>query len=492
MESRRDFLRGSAWMAVAASAAGCLAKDIKMTDGGAGAPMQGYSAPPLKKVRVGLVGLGSRGMGAAQRLPMVPGNEVTALCELRQERMDLALEWYRKKGKPIPKAFVGPDAYRRMCAWEGIDVVYSVTPWDLHAPIAVCAMENGKHVFTEVPGALTVDECWRLVETSERTHRHCMMLENCCYGEYETLCLNLVKKGILGEIVHGEAGYLHDQRALHYGTDCMWRPGEKPGAKPPTMPTWCLDKFYAEHHGNYYPTHGLGPVAKYMDINRGDRFDHLVSMESRQANWELYGRSNFPADSWQAKRKILKGDMSMTMIRTALGKTIMLQHDVMSPHPYDRLNLVSGTKGVFRGYPDLYMAWEEKNGDNGAHAYFDREKTEAMRVKYRHPLWAAAGELAKKVGGHGGMDFLMDLRWSYCLQNGLPTDTDVYDLAAWSCLVELTERSVDGGSVRVDVPDFTRGAWRTAKPFGLMETDLARLPGLGGVESVKTFDPQTT
>ncbi len=474
MQNRRDFLKGTAWMGAAAMAAGCMGSGAKLT-GGIGAPMQGFAAKPLKQVRVGLIGLGSRGIGASHRLPMIPGTVVTAFCEVRQERVDMALKWYAKEGLPKPKVFLGPEAYKAMCDWDGIDVIYSVTPWDLHAPIAAYAMEHGKHVFNEVPGAETIDECWWLVETSEKTKCHCMMLENCCYGEYEMLALNLVRQGFLGELVHGEAGYIHDQRSLHYNTRTMWAPGVVSGKGAPNRPTWCIDKYYAEHHGNYYPTHGLGPVAKYMNINRGDRFEHLVSLESRQASMEHYGKTCFPAGSWQATRKIKKGDMNLSLIRTALGRSILLEHDVMSPRPYDRLNLVTGTKGMFRSYPDLYMAWEEKCGDNRSHDYLKPEMREEIRQKYKHPLWKAAGEIAKKVGGHGGMDFLMDLRWSYCLQNGLPLDTDVYDLAAWSSLVEVTERSVEGGSSRQEIPDFTRGGWKTGKPFGIESVDISKL-----------------
>ena len=474
-QNRREFLKTTAWMGATAMAAGCLGSGAKLT-GGCGAPMQGFAAEPLKKVRVGLIGLGSRGLGASHRLPMIPGTVVTAFCEVRPERVEMAQKWYQQQGLAQPKVFLGPEAYKAMCDWDGIDVVYSVTPWDLHAPIAAYAMEHGKHVFNEVPGAETIEECWWLVETSEKTKRHCMMLENCCYGEYEMLALNLIRQGYLGELVHGEAGYIHDQRKLHYGTYVMWAPEAKDHSlKNPSAPTWCIDKFYAEHHGNYYPTHGLGPVAKYMNINRGDRFEYLVSLESRQASMEHYGRTCFPAGSWQATRKIKKGDMNLSLIKTALGKSILLEHDIMSPRPYDRLNLVTGTRGVFRGYPELYMTWEGKTGDQRSHDWFKPEMREEIREKYKHPLWKAVGEIAKKVGVHGGMDFIMDLRWAYCLQNGLPLDTDVYDLASWSSLVEVTERSVEGGSSRQEVPDFTRGGWKTGKPFGIVEIDTKKL-----------------
>ena len=247
-----------------------------------------------------------------------------------------------------------------------------------------------------------------------------------------------------------------------------------PDASVVGRPGWALD-FYSKHAGNWYPTHGLGPVAKYMDINRGDNFDFLVSMDSKQANYHHYGRELF--NDWRKDLKVKMGDMNLSLIRTKLGRTILLEHDVASPRPYSRLNLISGTKGMAMSYPEFKVALEKKTGDGGSHKYMSQEEAEAIRQKYRHPFWKVVGDIAKKVGGHGGMDFIMDLRWSYCLQNGLPLDTDVYDLAAWSSMVELTENSVDCGSRPVDCVDFTRGAWRTAKPFTVDEIDLAKLPG---------------
>ena len=471
---RRDFLKGSAWMGAAAMAAGCMSDPLKFCDGVCGAPMQGATLKPMKEVRVAVIGLGSRGSGAANRISMIPGTRVTCLCDLFQDRIDARLEWFRANGKPAPlKTFCGPESYKRACETAEVDVIYNVTPWHLHEPIASYAMEHGKVALNEVPGCLTVDECWKLVETSERTRIPCMMLENCCYGEYEMLCLNLVKQGLLGDIVHGEAGYIHDQRSLQYGSRYHSLAGDRIACEK-NRPGWALD-IYSKHSGNYYPTHGLGPVAKYMDINRGDNFDFLVSVDSMQANYHRYGREMYT--DWRRDYKVKMGDMNISIIRTKLGRTILLEHDVSSPRPYSRLNQVTGTKGMFQSFPKLYLTFESGCGDPATHSYFPEEKAEEVRMRYRHPLWSAAGEVAKKVGGHGGMDFLMDLRWSYCLQNGLPLDTDVYDLAAWSAMCELTETSVESNSRPVDCPDFTRGAWKTAKGFTVDGIDLNRLGG---------------
>ena len=489
--SRREFLKGTAWIGAVAMASGCMSGGLKAT-GATGAPMQGFAMKPIKKVRVACVGVGARGIGAVHRIAMIPGTEIVAICDLFQDRVDKQLKWLKDSGKPAAKGLVGPDSYRRACEMDDVDVVYSVTPWHIHADVAACAMEHGKVALTEVPGCLTIDECWRLVETSERTRMPCMMLENCCYGEYEMLCFNLIKQGLLGELVHGEAGYIHDQRSLQYNSRYHSISGHAV-ASDHGEPGWALD-IYSKHSGNYYPTHGLGPIAKDMDINHGDNFDFLVSLDSKQANYHRYGREMYT--DWRKDYKVKMGDMNLSLIKTKLGRSILLEHDVASPRPYSRLNLISGTKGVFHSYPDLsrvpgaldsapsyFVTFESKCGDAATHAYFDKKRAEEIRQRYKHPFWKVVGEVARKVGGHGGMDFIMDLRWSYCLQNGLPLDTDVYDLAAWSAMVELTERSVDANSRPIDCPDFTRGAWRTARPFTVDEIDLAKLPGdFGGAK----------
>ena len=471
--NRREFLKGMAWMGAAAMAAGCASGKMRL---GAGGTMQGFAAPPLRKVRVGVVGLGMRGRGAVHRLANIPGVQVCALCDIYEDRVAAQRKWLKDNGKPSTKEFYGSqEEWRKMVAWDGIDVVYNTTCWDMHVPIALQAMKEDKHVFIEVPAAMTLDECWALGETSEATKRHCMQLENCCYGEAERFALNLCRQGILGELVHGEGAYIHDLRTLCYQTQ----------AEGSYYNSWRL-KWNVAHKGNQYPTHGLGPVCQYMNINRGDRFEYLVSLESAQANCEAFGQAFYKEGDWRKSQKVAMGDMNTTLVRTALGRSIMIQHDVSSPRPYSRINKITGTKGTFTGGAFLKpedmarsewparMGWEDKPGA-GVHQYFDPKKSAEMRAKYAHPLWAAAGEIAKKVGGHGGMDFLMDLRWAFCLQNGLPLDMDVYDLAAWCSICELSERSVRSRSNSVDVPDFTREGWRTAKPLGIVTVDLAKM-----------------
>lgn len=457
---RREFLKGTAWMGVAAITAGCISE--KSAPGfGKGGTMHGFRVAPIKTVRVGLIGVGSRGTGAVQRIAQIPGCEVTALSDINPQRLDDNQAWLKKRGYRAPKEWSrngDEEAWKGLCDSDICDVVYSATPRPLHAPINVYAMDHGKHVLQEVPGVFTLEECWATVEAAERNRRHCMMLENCAYGEEEMLAFNLIHKGKLGEIIQAEVGYQHDQRSLQY--------------KPADGRFWRIDR-HLHHHGNYYPTHGLVPAGRCLDINRGDRFEYLVSMETKSASFEQFGRDNFPAADWRHSAKMVKGDINMSMLRTAAGRVVTLIHNVCTPRPYDRGNLYMGTNGIFRAYPSLLMAWEEKTGDNGAHQYFPDDKALKIKEDYRHPFWKVAGEISKKVGGHGGMDFIMDLRWAYCLQNGLPLDTDVYDLATYSSIVELTERSVNARSKAVDFPDYTRGGWKTAHPFTVDEIDMS-------------------
>ena len=484
---RREFIKGTAWMGAVAAAAGCMTRGSGC-GAESGGTMATYADKPFAKLRVGVIGLG-RGSVACRCMPVIPGCEVSAICDLNAARVKGALDMIAKNGqKTPPKVYTGgAEAWKGLCDDPNVDLVYNATPWELHVPIALYAMNAGKHVATEVPSAFTVDECWELVETSERLRRHCMQLENCCYGEAEMLALNMVRKGVLGEVVHGEGAYIHDLRSYNYG---KWN-DEDPSATLGYWNYWRL-RHNTVHKGNQYTTHGLGPVCQYMDINRGDCFDYLVSLESDQRNFEAYARAKFPADSWESKLRVAMGDMNTLLIKTKRGRSIMIQHDVSSPRPYSRINRVTGTKGAFEGIAlgdpkakDPFAAavsggcycrfgWEDEPG-GGVHSYFDAKKTEEMRRKYAHPLWAQAGELALKMGGHGGMDFLMVLRLAYCMQNGLPLDQNVYDLASWCCLCELSEKSVRSRSASVDVPDFTRGAWETTPRLEIGAVDISKM-----------------
>ena len=464
-QNRRDFLKGAFWMGAAAVAAHGMAENVRIAGTGM---MTTYHDKPLRNLRVGVVGLG-RGQAGISGFTLVPGGYIAAICDINAARRERTLKYLAGKKAPTPKIYgdKGPEDWKRMCEDPEIDLIYNSTPWQLHVPIALYAMEHGKHVVTEVPSAFTVEECWKLVETSERTQRHCMQLENCCYGETEMLAFNLVHLGLLGEISHGEGAYIHDLRTSNYN---KWNEETGSGGY---WDYWRL-RHNAVHGGNQYPTHGLGPICLDMDINRGDRFDFLVSVDSKQAGFEEVGKGLHADDPWRSGLKVKMGDMNTSIIKTVMGRTIMVQHNVGTAHPYSRLNLIQGTRGVLQDYP-LRIAIEESLG-KGVHA-FDEKKTQEIRQKYKHPLWKTRDEIAKRmpVTGHGGMDFLMILRLSYCLQNGLPLDMNVYDLASWCCLCELTEKSADNRGRSMDIPDFTRGGWKTAPKLGLVDVDLAKM-----------------
>lgn len=453
--SRRDFLKTSLMTgaAIGLSNIPTIGNDLTSLQ----APstknknVVGLACEPLSKVRIGFIGLGMRGPDAVDRMMKIEGVEIKALGDLIPERVKSVNELVKKAGRPEAIEYTGSeDAWKKMCERDDIDLIYSCTPWLLHTPIAVYAMKHGKHAAIEVPIAVTLKECWELVDTAEQTRRHCIMLENCCYDFFEMATLNMARNGVLGEIIHAECAYLHDLRWLKFdkekGYQGMWRLN------------------YSEKHtGNPYPTHGLGPVAQVMDINRGDRMEYLTSMSTNQFGMTQYAANKFGKDSVEAKQTYKLGDMNTTLVRTTKGHTIMIQHDTTSPRPYSRIHLLSGTKGIAQKWPAQKIALEPK-----PHEWLKEDEYKKLMTQYEHPLAKKIGEKAREVGGHGGMDFIMDYRLIHCLRNGLPLDQDVYDGATWSSIVELSELSVKNKSKSIEVPDFTRGAWKTTKPIEII------------------------
>lgn len=411
--------------------------------------MCGYAAPKLPVVRVGIVGVGMRGSGAVDRLSYIDGVEITALCDKYPDRVTKAQKTLEKKGRPKAKEYSGEEGWKALCESNDVDLVYNATPWHLHAPISLLAMRNGKHTASEVNAGLSIDQLWELVETSEKTRKHMMMLENCCYDFFELLTLNMARNGLFGEIVHGEGAYIHDLSKSYLFN------------KNAYTDMWRLKQNYALH-GNLYPTHGLGPIAQCMDINRGDKMDHLVSMSSNDFTLNAIAKEMSAKDAFfnEFVDKPYRGNMNTSIIRTNKGRTIMLQHDVSTVRPYSRLHTLSGTKGIAQKYPG-----PEKIAFG--HSWIKKEELDELYKKYTPPIVKHIGEIAKEVGGHGGMDFIMDWRLIDCLRNGLPLDQDVYDAAAWSAVIPLSGRSVNNKSRTVDIPDFTRGAWKTNKPVDL-------------------------
>jgi predicted dehydrogenase len=378
----------------------------------------------------------------------IEGVEIAALCDQYEDRVEKIQQKLEKAGIPRAKSYSGSkDSWKAMCENPDIDLIYITTPWEWHTPMAVYAMENDKHAAIEVPAAKTVDECWQLVETSEKTRKHCMMLENTCYDFFELLTLNMARAGFFGEIVHTEGAYIHtllDSNFNKNGYAEMWR----------------LKENY--RNGNLYPTHGLGPVSQVMNINRGDQMEYLTAMSSNDFLMSPTAKELAAKDSFYTEfaDKRYRGNMNTTTIRTFKGRTIMLQHDVTSPRVYSRIHLISGTKAVAMKYP-------EPGKIATGHDWLDETEMKKLEEKYTPEIVTHIGEMAKKVGGHGGMDFMMDWRTIDCLRNGLPLDQDVYDAALWSAIAPLSEKSVANRSNSVDVPDFTRGAWKTNAPMEL-------------------------
>ncbi len=418
--------------------------------------MSGYAAPALPVVRVGIIGLGDRGSGAVQRLSNIEGVEIKALGDLRQVAVDGSQRYLNSIGRDPAQEFYGDDlVWKTLVELPDLDLIYICTPWIWHTPMAVYAMENGKHTACEVPIARTIDEAWQLVETSERTKKHCMMLENCCYDFFELLTLNMARQGLFGDIIHGEGAYNHNLMGYNFK-----KPIDDRQTDGAYTGMWRL-KENAARNGNLYPTHGLGPICQVMNINRGDKMEYLSSMSTfdftmAEREKELSSKDPFYEEWKDAK---FRGNLNTSMIRTALGKTIMVQHDVSSEQPYSRIHLVKGTKGMAVKYPRQLIALGER--------WSNDEEMEILSNEYTPEIVKRVGEMARKVGGHGGMDFIMDWRMIDCLRNGLPLDQNVYDGALWSSIAPLSEWSVANRSQSIDVPDFTGGSWKTNEPHGI-------------------------
>lgn len=432
--TRRDLLKTG----VAATLGASLIGNETVEAAPAAKSMIGVPFERRDKVRLGIVGVGERGKSMIHDFLGIENLEIVALCDNVKANADEGKAMIEQAGRRTPAMYADGDyAFEKLCARDDIDFVYSPTPWEWHAPVALAAMNAGKHVGVEVPMATTMKDIWKLVETSEKTRRHCIMMENCCYDFSETLVLNMVRDGVFGEITHGEAAYLHDLRwILNEGrSEGLWRRA-----------------WHTRLNGNLYPTHGLGPVMNYMNINRGDRFDYLVSMSSPSRSLDLYRSQVVPKDSPKWREKYICGDMNTTLIKTVKGLTIKVQHDTSTPRPYDRINLIQGTKGLFRGYPDRIMI----EGQPEKHRFTNLDK---YKEKYTHWLWRQLGEKARGAG-HGGMDYLMAWRLVQCFREGLVYDMDVYDGAAVSAPFPLSAESVAKGSAPVKIPDFTRGRWQ--------------------------------
>lgn len=424
----------------------------------------GLALPKKKVVRIGLVGLGMRGPGAVENFSLIPGVQVVALCDYEEKRAVKQNGRLRKNGLAPAAVYYGEKGYEALCKRPDIDLVYIATDWEHHAIVAKCALENGKNVADEVPSAMNLQECWDLINLAEQKQLNCMILENCCYDWFEMRTLNMAQHGVFGEILRAQGAYIHN---LDDFWDYYWK---NPNGSDPDQLGWRL-KYNKENRGDLYATHGLGPVAQALDIHRGDRMKTLVSMDTKS----VHGKELVEKKTGKPCTEFRNGDHTTTLIRTEGEKVIELQHDVMNPQPYNRLYQLTGTRGFANKYPVEGYAVDAsqlkatgnqpKVDDLSTHSFMPDEQRKALEEKYESPILKKFGKLAKEVGGHGGMDFVMCARLIYCLQNGLPLDMDVYDLAEWCAIAELSAISLDNDCSPVTFPDFTRGLWNKEKGY---------------------------
>lgn len=422
----------------------------------------GLTAAPIKTVRVAFVGLGMRGPWAVVRFCHIPGVEIVALCDYEQKRAEACQAELRKVGLKPADIYYGEKGYEELCMRDDIDLVYIATDWNHHYPVAKFAMEHGKHAAIEVPSAMNLDQCWSLIDLSEKTRKHCFILENCCYDEFEMTALAMKQDGLLGEVIRAEGAYIH---GLEWFWDSYWK---DPNDNDNDNLHWRM-KYNMENRGDVYATHGLGPVAQCLDIHRGDRFTTLIAMDTES----FVGKEWVENKTGRECKEFRNGDHTTTLMRTANGKVVEIQHNVMTPQPYNRLFKLTGTKGYATKYPtpELALSGEALKGtdapqmDNlNAHGFMPATQRDAILKKYYHPILAKYIEKGRQMG-HGGMDYVMDARLVYCLQNGLPLDMDVYDMAEWCCLAELGAISMDNNCAAVTFPDFTRGYWNKVKGY---------------------------
>lgn len=380
---------------------------------------------PIPLVRIAFIGMGNRGLATLKRYMMLDGVKIVAICDLASENIDKAYEVIQNSSYEACNMYTGENDWQLLCRRPDIDLIYICTDWNAHAMMAVEAMNCGKHVAVEVPLAMTVEDCWRIVDTAEKTQRHCFMTENCCYDPFALMTLRMAQEGILGDITHCEGAYIHDLRT-RYQTDA---------ANGGYFNDW-MNEYCNGFQGNPYPTHGLGPIAQLLNIHRGDRLKYLVSMPAK-------AEKGIPI-------------INNTLLQTENGISILLQYDVSTPRPYSRLQTTCGTKGFTQKYPQPCISLDNMP-----------EKQDAAFIQelYRHPLSATIGEEGKLRGVTNEMNYIMDRRLIYCLQQGLPLDMDVYDAAEWSCITQLSALSASQNGQMMEIPDFTRGRWQLISGF---------------------------
>ena len=427
--TRRSFLDKATKVAVASTLTGTVAG----------------SEEPSGTARIGMVGVGSRGTGLLTRMLSFPGVQVPAVCDIDASRATRAQDIVEKATGGRPEVYTkGERDWERLVERDDLDAVVTATPWEWHTPIMVGAMKAGKYAATEVPAAITVEECWDLVRTSEETGMPCMMLENVCYFQDALTLLRMVREGVFGKLLHAEVGYQHDCRFLMFTGDgkLTWR-----------------GQHSADKDGNLYPTHPIGPVAQWMNINRGDRFTKISSASTKSAGLNEYAAKKFGPDHPLAKREYALGDINTCLLQTEKGLTVTLYFDMSTPRPYDLIFRLQGTKGILMGGAKGNIYLEGRSPK--AHNY---EPFAPYMEEYPHPLWTALQEQAKEHGGHGGSDYVMLYDVVKAIKNRAPFPQDVYDAATWSAIFPLSIQSVAQNGGLVEFPDFTGGKWKDRPP----------------------------
>ena len=404
----------------------------------------GAACTSQRPVRIGFVGVGGRGTSMLKVALSMEGVEIAAVCDIIPEKVERAQRLVEQAGQPKPKGFTGAEDYKRMADMNGLDAIYTATPIDLHTPVMLAAMRGSKYGGTEMPACDDYEQAWELVETSEKTGKPCMLMENYAYMRNVKMILLMTRLGLFGDVTHCECGYQHDARFAYFGSngEMLWRTN-------------------IQGDGNWYPTHAIGPVAQWLNINRGNRFEYLVSMSSRAKGLNYYATQRFGEDHPAAKMKVDQGDVNTTLIQTHEGITVTLYFDIATPRPIDWIYRIQGTKGIYSGTLDKIFL----EGTGKPHQW---EEIDEYREKYDHPLWKEYGAIASATG-HGGSDYMCFMDFVRAIRNRSDTPIDVYDSVTWSIITKMSQESVAGKSRPVDFPDYTRGKWQTRKPLKIEE-----------------------
>jgi predicted dehydrogenase len=402
------------------------------------------SCASQRPARIGFVGVGGRGMGMLRVALSIEGVEVTAVCDIVKEKVERAQRLVEEAGQPKPQGFTGPEDYKRLAELKNLDAVYTATPIDLHTPIMLAALRAGKYGGTEMPACTEYDQASELVEASEKSGKPCMLMENYVYMRNVKMILVMNRLGMFGDLTHCECGYQHDARYAGFGPkgEMLWR------------------ALGGKVNNNPYPTHAIGPIAQWLNINRGNRFEYLVSMSSRALGQNYYAAKKFGTDHPAAKMKYAAGDVNTSLIQTHDGITVTLYYDTKNPRPPDWIYRIQGTKGIYSGTLNkIYL-------EDISPKPHEWEAIDKYQEQYDHPLWKKFGAIAES-SGHGGGDYICFRDFAEAIRNGSDTPIDVYDTATWSIITKLTSESVAGKSRPVDFPDYTNGKWQTRKPIAI-------------------------